>query len=94
MAAVLAAPSALVTVLAKVLKGLCARSQQGPSAAMLTGERMSTAPEHLMVVCRIYAYSGMGWISQPNQALTVNRCAAVRPCDLRTNLKLDPMEDP
>jgi len=55
---------------------------------------MSTSPERLMVVCRIYAHAGMGWISQPDQALPVNRCAAVRLRHLLTNLKLDPKEDP
>jgi hypothetical protein len=50
--------------------------------------------EHLMVVCRIYAHAGMGWISQHDQARRVNCCAAGRLCHLLTNLKLDPKEDP
>ncbi len=36
----------------------------------------------------------MGWISRPDQARSVNRCAAARLGDSLTNLKLDPKEDP
>ena len=49
---------------------------------------------HLMVVCRIYTHTGMGWISQPDQARRVNRCAAARLRHLLTNQNLDPKEDP